>query len=336
MSHFTTLVSLTPPDDFSNCGLYTELCIEETMAPFCESAEEPEYLAFEDKTDEVTREYTEDTVNCFVLPNGKIAPENRRLAHLFAIKDGMVYQRAAGPLKHDMRTKKAKKMRALPSYPLKKLYKTLDEFVESCYGYPYYESTQRYGYFYNPNAVWDWYLIGGRWPFVFLVKVDCPSIVEGERSWASRDDSCDAPDGYRWVAGARKKDVEWDLMKVLAIKSEEQRFINCVEAFEKERKSDNPLIVITERGIESWGDLLYEKGETLERFLERNALAPGCKYPITAFSFIEDGEYVSQGDMGWFGYCSNNKPDDEWRQTLQDFIDHIPDENLIVMVDCHI
>ena len=61
----------------------------------------------------------------------------------------------------------------LVNYPLKKLYKTLGEYAEQYHGYVYNEEEQGYGYYSNPNAFYDWYVIGGRWPRVFLVKESC-------------------------------------------------------------------------------------------------------------------------------------------------------------------
>lgn len=113
-----------------------------------------------------------------------------------------------------MRTKKAKKYKALPNYPLKKLFKTLGEYAEQYHGYVYNEEEQGYGYYSNPNAFYDWYVIGGRWPRVFLLKESCTEYSLGE---SYRDEESDgAPEGYIWVSVARKKDVEWDLMMKLA------------------------------------------------------------------------------------------------------------------------
>lgn len=42
-------------------------------------------------------------------------------------------------------------------------YETLDEFMESYHGYEKNKETGTYGYWENPNAKWDWYVVGGRW-----------------------------------------------------------------------------------------------------------------------------------------------------------------------------
>jgi len=70
----------------------------------------------------------------------------------------------------------------------------------------------------NPQAFWDWFEVGGRWSHVFLVKNDCANIIKGEHYHVTEnEEQLDRPEGYKWVAGAKKKDIEWDLMKELAI-----------------------------------------------------------------------------------------------------------------------
>jgi len=60
---------------------------------------------------------------------------------------------------------------------------------------------------------YDWCVIGGRWPRRFLVKESCKEYSIGERSWDDIDRKIDAPEGYFWVAAARKKDIEWQAMR---------------------------------------------------------------------------------------------------------------------------
>ena len=64
-----------------------------------------------------------------------------------------------------------------------------------------------YGYVYNPDAFYDWYCIGGRWPKLFLIKEDCTDFTVGDRDYP--DEYYKAPDGYKWAAAARKKDIQW-------------------------------------------------------------------------------------------------------------------------------
>ena len=90
------------------------------------------YLEFVDCTDEVKEEYLNGSMDCFKGTNGVIYSHYSRIGRSFTIIDGVVYQNCAGPLKHPKRTKKAKRMTALPNYPFKKLYKSWQEWTDIC------------------------------------------------------------------------------------------------------------------------------------------------------------------------------------------------------------
>lgn len=83
--------------------------------------------------------------------------------------------------------------------PYDKIYQTFEKFVEKEYGTFYYEEQEAYGYYYNPDAFYDWYSIGGRWPDMFLVKDDCGEYGIADRSWTCADKETKAPDGYHWT-----------------------------------------------------------------------------------------------------------------------------------------
>ena len=76
--------------------------IEEKLEPYCESTENPDYLEFEDRTDELRREYEKDSVDCIKLPDGRIVSVYDQFAlNRFVIHDGKVFEKHAGPIKCD-------------------------------------------------------------------------------------------------------------------------------------------------------------------------------------------------------------------------------------------
>ena len=302
--------------------------IDELMAPFCEGTDDPAYLEFED--------YETDKINCVRFPDGTVVPEYSRLVcEKYLIKDGKVFQKKAGHLGHEKRTKKAKKMRAFMGYPVKKLYPSLRQYAEDYCGYTFDSKTNTYGYYCNPNAFWDWYSIGGRWPFQFLVR-DTAERINGERSWGNEDAVCEAPEGYIWVCGARKRDIAWELMKEWELQHAKKRFELLAETFRSGKAPEGSFWKITEDGIISFVTQIYFKNESEEAYLRRNGLAPNQRMVPDAYSFLQDGDWHSKGEMGWWGISSNDKKPDAWRQMLADYIDSIPDDHFIVGIDCHI
>lgn len=316
-----------------------ESFIGEVMEPFWENTDNPEYLEFTNEEEGKREEYERAVCDCVRMPNGTICTSfDHSFTRKFVLKDGIVYQHSFGKLKTNKRTKKARRIKVLPQYPLKKIYKTFGDYMEDYCGCYYNEEHQAYGYTSNPNATWDWYQIGGRWPFQFLVKEDAMQIVIGEYSWAVEDYVREAPAGYKWVAGARKADIEWELMRSIEVENAAKRFSLLEQWFQTEMVPEGVTCFgsVTETGIISWMNQIYVKDETLEEYLFRNGLAPRYKYTAATFSFLEHGEYFSQGDMGWFGVSTNNKDEEIWRQMVEIFIQRVPDNDILVSIDCHI
>lgn len=158
--------------------------VEEVMAPYSAEPSE-EYMEFADMTEELKADYAK-SVDCLKLPNGKIVEcGSYPYFSKYSIVDGKVSQNKAGTLHHTRRTKQSRKIQYLPNCPRQKVYKTFEKYAEDYRGYEYNEEEKGYGFYCNPNAMWDWYQIGGRWPVTFLVKSDCTEYSFGERSWGN-------------------------------------------------------------------------------------------------------------------------------------------------------
>ncbi len=66
---------------------------------------------------------------------------------------------------------------------------------------------------YNPNSKWDWYDIGGRFRNTLLTKITNEDTFE-HNSFAEHmgmfEDNREAPTGYKWVNGAKIKDIDFN------------------------------------------------------------------------------------------------------------------------------
>ena len=83
--------------------------VAEKLEPYCECTEDPRFLEFVDQTEKIRDEYENGTCNFIRLPQGTLVPE--MFYGKFCIRDGKVYQKKAGQLRHEKRTRKAKKMK---------------------------------------------------------------------------------------------------------------------------------------------------------------------------------------------------------------------------------
>lgn len=302
--------------------------IHKTMARFVYETDDPELLEFEDRTDEYLEGFNKKIV-CVSMPDGRIlATDDYDFMKDFKIQDGKVFQKKDGKLK---RTITARRMRVLPEYPRSKLYKSFDEYVEDQGGRKN-EETGRYGEWFNPYGICDWYSIGGRWPEMFLVKLDCPEYSYGECE--SMDDSKHpAPEGHRWVACARKKDIQWDAMRQWRNQQAKERFQKLEKMFQS-GEIDETVHRITEEGIVCWGDLIYRKGQTLEEYMEKYGIPDSWKYPISVCGIFIDEIYYVEGEVL---FDDDGKPIQHlsWQEVMDTYIDDADDNTVFVGIDYH-
>ena len=306
------------------------------LEPYNENTTDPAYVEFYDRTEEGRKTYEYGSIDCVKTPDGRIIPcHSYEFSRLYELHNGKVYRRWFGPLKHRKQTKRSKQYLALPNYPMRKLSPSFERFMTEYLGCMVQEGTGRYGYYFNPNAEWDWWQIGGRWPHRFLVKDDCDVTVAGEPSYLFKEPPRrDAPEGYRWVAGARKCDVAWDVMREF-VRSQ------CTEQFRRYEQwfkagvipeENTGMTVLVEDGIVSYGDYLYHKGEDLELYLTNLGLSEQNPYPIRTYAFLDANGWC---DNGWLTSDPTEDERQAWYKEVSDFIAKQPDNTLLVSVDCH-
>lgn len=308
--------------------------VGDCMEPYCENTENPEYLEFDDMTEEITRTYNSGTEDYVRMPNGSLVSKySCEFSSKFVVKDGVVYEKDWGPLKSLKRTKRAKKIKLLKDYPLSKIYKTFKELAENYYGADFDEESQSYGRYFNFNAFWDWYRIGGRWPKAFLVKEDCAEFSIGNID--NVEILKDAPAGYKWTSAARKKDICWDAIVSYRKKKAIALYNDCKEYFAKGEVPKDSWLRIQENGVYSYmNEAAYLNGETLEENLKRRGYTDDASYLPTPYF------YVDSNAEGW--YSEDCVPLEEgqnsaigWLKQLRELYSDLEDDAVLVSVDAH-
>ena len=309
-----------------------ESAVEMVMEPFYEQSEDPEFLVFEDHTEEIKEEYYHEGMTCFRLPDGRILSRYAKEVYgRFRVKDGVVKAESAGRLHIPKRNRKAKKLKLLENYPYRKLYDSWQTFAEG-QGYVHDAETDGYGYRYNPDGHWDWYSIGGRWPCIFLVEETCAEVSLGD----SANNPGPAPAGYKWVSAARKKDIAWAVMRSWKTQCAVERYELLRSSFAAGALPENVYGSITEEGIQSFGGFAYKKGETLDDYLTRFRIDDSdTRYPDSFYSYIDDGEWFSNYEYDYRDKTDDAAGQENWHNHLHDFIDSLPDDEVLVVVDCH-
>lgn len=305
--------------------------VSDKMEPYFEQTEDPEYLEFYEE-EGLEEEYEKGTVDCIKTPDGRYVPAYQ-LSHMFTVRDGKVYQRKAGPCRHEMRTRKSKKYVAVPNCSYKKVYRTFEEFATESRGCVYDEEEQAYGYYFNPNGFYDWYVIGGRWPCVFLVKDTCEEYSFGESYRIN--ESGGAPEGYLWVSAARKKDIEWDTMMSLAKKNARDNYEILKKAYQEQKMPEGYYGRFTEEGIIGFCDMYYVKGESLEQYMHRRCLDGKHIYPPMFYGMLRPDGYYSKDDMFHHQKTKKSDVDNAMCRKMDSFINDLDDDTVLVGVDIH-
>lgn len=306
--------------------------IRNTMERFNCCTEDKRFLEFEDRTEQLLADYNK-SITAVRLPNGTIVEEDSRtLWGKYTVKDGLVYQIKSGPLHHPKRTKRAKKMTVLPDYPRRKLYKSFENYIEQeCYAV-FNEENGKYGEWYNPDGVFDWYSVGGRWPNMFLVKEDCKDYSFGETGvFTHRELS--APEGYKWVCSARKRDIQWDMMRQWRNHNATERFYQLKAMFDA-GVTEKEYHRISEESVFCYGELVYRKEDTLEKYLAKYGIPDSWKYPIDVHDIFHNEMNVDK-----YSCIKNGNGEWEpvnWRRTVDEFIDDADDDEVFVGIDYHI
>ena len=322
-----------------NFEILAEALADIMLAPYCQNTENPEYISFWDETDVGLEKYETGYVDFVKMPDGRVLPQgDYEFSRLYEVFNGQVYRKRFGKLHHRKRTKKARRFQIMPSRSFKELYPTFDNFMKNWWGAEYEEDTGRYGYYFNPNSMWDWYQIGGRWPFRFLTKCETRMTVHSEPNILSRDvPKRLAPDGYQWVTGARKCDIAWDVMLEFYRKEQREQF-RRYEQWLQERKIPQEYkedYQISNDTIISWGDIVYHRGETEENYLRKVGLGPECHYPIYTAAILDTEGLRTIYDTDMEGYEKDEKVRQAWARRVSDFIAKQPEDTLLLSIDCH-
>ena len=179
--------------------------------------------------------------------------------------------------------------------------------------------------YYNPDAKWDWWSIGGRWRYRLKVLKNTEHIKDRDMFFGEPRKQ---KGKYRWCDGARIKDIKWEDMNRSTKEDIKQRarfwdvVVDGAEAKEGE-----------DFGFCYRGEYYRDRYGTKENFIMKE----GLFYTHDLLDGI-GGVWHSMGDMGWFGCDASTR--ESFELYLQKFYEIIQNPEYqdywFIMVDCHI
>ena len=168
--------------------------------------------------------------------------------------------------------------------------------------------TGKKGYWYNPNARWDWYSVGGRWAGQLKLK-----NAEG------------AGNGIECCDTARVRDCDFS--------PDEEDYREAIRCWEiavegspmtEEERKKYVLMYKGEYYIQQYG--------TKENYARQMS-------DFSTYAFITaDGEWHETGRMGWFGMDDATRSSREaYRKAFDAYLEEARKQDLLItIVDCHI
>lgn len=207
--------------------------------------------------------------------------------------------------------------------PVSDKYESMEEYAKECCGYNIIENG-RIGHYTNPNAKWDWWVVGGRWSNWLCLR-------DGTKVDAAAKGDIDF-DGMTQEArdeAAQKYDKVMDIVAGRTWKSWEE----C-KASEKDidaaRTLYNGQQVV--KDIRQKADVYFDEDEFLKTRDEY--IDAAAKTAFVPFAILVDGKWMQRGEMGWWGLVSDEK--DDWPTMFHEIFKDISAESFITIVDCHI
>lgn len=205
----------------------------------------------------------------------------------------------------------------------------------------------------NPNAKWDWYVVGGRWNGYFLGKKDVSELASAGRPGAfggeaevGRFDQLLKKDidieGMRAQA-AEKAREKWDAVRV-KLDGEIVSWRSFKEVRD-EHTADGKIDIDKARDVYWAQDGVKHAKEALGPFAygfddylaDRDAFVASAQNSVlSTYAVVKDRQWYQKGEMGWFGMSSDEMTQDEWDKKFMELFDSLPDDTMLTVVDCHI
>lgn len=88
----------------------------------------------------------------------------------------------------------------------------------------------------------------------------------------------------------------------------------------------------------SWGWDDQEKQKVLKENKTDQALKKEIENinDVVTFALLKDGIWYERGEMGWWGYVSDEKEENEWDDEFKKLTKELSEDTLISIYDCHI
>jgi len=215
------------------------------------------------------------------------------------------------------------------------------------------EEGEEPGYMENPNAKWDWYVLGGRWSGYFKLK----SMSSGNLGQPGAFGN-NAREGY--VDQCRKDAIDFDGMRMEAADAAAKEYDLVSSKVDLSLPFESYHVILDLFNDSAEARKVYNEQELVKQFqnacrekefqeqvgifyeiemykVDRQEFINQAKAKVCVpYAVIKDDKWIAKGEMGWFGLSNEDMTQTEWNQQFQKLIDELPEDTLLSLYDCHI
>lgn len=309
--------------------------VEEQLERFYEQTEDRAYLQFVDVEDEERNAYENKKVDIVVFADGSLHNKYEEQFRHFDIKDmSTQYKYPEGSIVRDGK--------------FCELFPTFEDYMSQWCGHNERdEDKDRYGYWTNPNGMYDWYVVGGRWSGFFKPQ-------EGKTGEIGEPGSGGNVAREGWVDSIKIADIDWAAMYADASKE-------ANEMYDKVEKIANG------RPLPSWGAYVaehdgnaraareaYSENEVAKDFAaaqifvwdglheafgtSREEYVAKCTATVgTTFAILKDDVWHVRGQVvqkdGEYEYVEESQA--VWSKKMRVIFDSVDPQTIVTLIDYH-
>ena len=197
------------------------------------------------------------------------------------------------------------------------------------------EEAQGYGYYDNANGFWDWYQVGGRWVGFFTIKKEAREETKvGDPAWMMRFDEEGAKTLVEERADILKiADIDFEAMEKSRKEYQSEHWDKFWEMLSKPHTGRDGIEKTPEEREARFRELMNSPApETKEEYIERNKHLEVSSIVYNGVWYEKPwkkGEYLG-------GYVGKNEgSEDRIPDELPIFLQSLPPETPLMLVDCH-
>lgn len=186
---------------------------------------------------------------------------------------------------------------------MKQDYPSFDTFMSDYAGYDAVDpKTLKYGYWKNPRAKWDWYLLGGRWSGYFL-------LTDGSRADTALNGTID----WQAMTAARAKNAQSDYSE-----------------FEAKFATDS-----NHNGAMAWFEFGIANIGSKDNFIPESKESYIARYSTVATFAVLTGGIWYEREVGWSAVVTEEESD-KWNSKFISLVESLSNDTLLSLYDCHI